>query len=110
MKTDLMAGGVPENAIFIDYAGFRTLDSVVRIKEIFSQEKFTIISQHFHNERAVYLAHKHRLNAIAYNAKDVDKYFGFKTNMREKLARVKVFIDFLTNKTPKFLGEKIEIK
>ena len=109
MKADLIAGGVPEEVIFLDYAGFRTLDSVVRMKEIFSQNSFTIISQHFHNERAIYLAQKQGLNAVGFNAKDVDKYAGFKTNLREKLARVKVFVDFFTNKQPKFLGEKIKI-
>ncbi|MDR3286762.1 MAG: YdcF family protein [Prevotellaceae bacterium] len=110
MKTDLIAGGVPETAIFLDYAGFRTLDSVIRMKEIFGQNSFVIISQKFHNERAVFLARHNNLNAVGFNAKDVDKYFGFKTNVREKFARVKVFIDFLTHKQPKFLGEKIEIE
>ena len=109
MKADLIAAGVPANVIYLDYAGFRTWDSVVRMKEIFSQDSFTIISQRFHNERAIYLAHRYKLNVIAFNAKDVDKYFGFKTNQREKFARVKVFVDFFTNKQPKFLGKKIEI-
>ena len=49
------------------------------------------------------------VNAVGFNAKDVGKYYGFKTNIREKFARVKVFVDFSTNKKPKFLGEKIEI-
>ena len=110
MKADLVLNGVPEEVIFLDYAGFRTLDSVIRIKEIFSQDDFTIISQRFHNERAVYLAKKYGLNAVAFNAKDVSKYYGFKTNIREKLARVKVFVDLLINKKPRFLGEKIEIQ
>ena len=110
MKADLVTGGVPEEVIFLDYAGFRTLDSVVRIKEIFSQDDFTVISQRFHNERAVYLAQRYELNAVAFNAKDVSKYYGLKTNLREKLARVKVFVDLLTNKPPRFLGEKIEIQ
>jgi len=110
MKADLVTGGVPEEVIFLDYAGFRTWDSVVRIKEIFSQDDFTVISQRFHNERAVYLAQRYELNAVAFNAKDVSKYYGLKTNLREKLARVKVFVDLLTNKTPRFLGEKIEIQ
>jgi SanA protein len=109
MKTDLIAGGVPEKAIFLDYAGFRTWDSVMRIKEIFSQDNFTIISQRFHNERAIYLAQEYGLNAVAFNAKDVSKRYGFKTNFREKLARAKVFVDLLINKKPRFLGEKIEI-
>ena len=109
MKNDLIAGGVPENVIYLDCAGFRTWDSIVRMKEIFSQNNFTIISQRFHNERAIYLANRYGLNAIGFNAKDVGKYYGFKTNIREKFARVKVFVDFSTNKKPKFLGEKIEI-
>jgi SanA protein len=109
MKSDLVAAGVPENVIYLDYAGFRTWDSVVRMKEIFSQSNFTLISQRFHNERAIYLAHRYGLNVVGFNAKDVEKYYGFKTNQREKFARVKVFIDFFTNKQPKFLGEKIEI-
>ena len=110
MKADLVLGGIPEEVIFLDHAGFRTWDSVVRMKEIFSQDDFIIISQRFHNERAVYLAKRYGLNAVAFNAKDVSKYYGFKTNIREKLARIKVFVDLLTNKKPRFLGEKVEIR
>lgn len=111
MKEALMKQGVPENAIILDYAGFRTLDSVVRSKEIFGQEKITIISQEFHNERAVYLAEHYGIDAVAFNAKDVEllrkklKIAIF----REALSRVKMFIDIATGKEPKFLGEKIEI-
>ena len=110
MKADLVACGVPENVIYLDYACFRTWDSMVRMKEIFSQSNFTVISQRFHNERAVYLAKKYGLNVVGFNAKDVSKYYGFKTNLREKFARIKVFVDIFTGKQPKFLGEKIEIE
>ena len=110
MKNDLVAKGIPENVIYLDYAGFRTLDSVVRINKIFGQQQFTIVSQKFHNERAVYIAQYYGLNTYAYNAKDVNSRAGFKTNVREKFARVKVFIDIFTGKEPKFLGEEIEIK
>lgn len=111
MKEALMKQGVPENAIILDYAGFRTLDSVIRSKEIFGQEKITIISQEFHNERAIYLAEHYGIDAVAFNAKDVEllrkklKIAIF----REALSRVKMFIDIATGKKPKFLGEKIEI-
>ena len=50
--------GIPEHRIVLDYAGFRTLDSVIRAKEIFGQDELIIISQKFHNERAIYLAEK----------------------------------------------------
>ena len=69
----------------------------------------TVISQQFHNERAIYLARHYGIHAIGYNAKDVSVYEGLKTQMRELLARVKVFVDFFINKQPRHLGEKIEI-
>ena len=108
-KNELIKNGIPEDKIFLDYAGFRTLDSVVRAKEIFGQEEITIISQKFHNERAIYLAEKHGIKAIGFNAKDVSGQMGKKVKLREYLARAKVFIDILFNVQPKFLGEKIEI-
>lgn len=109
MKKTLMQKGIPEKSIYLDYAGFRTLDSVIRAKEVFGQNRLTIISQRFHNERAIYLAEKNGINAIGYNAKDVNAYSGLKTNIRELFARVKMFIDLATDKQPHFLGEKIII-
>lgn len=110
MKQDLIALGIPENVIYEDFAGFRTLDSVVRTKSIFGQNKIIFVSQKFHNERAVYLARKNGIEAYGYNAKDVNKYAGFKTKVREYFARVKVFVDFLLGVEPKFGGEKVEVK
>ena len=110
MKKALIAQGVPEQAIFLDYAGFRTLDSMVRAKEVFMQDSITVISQHFHNERALYLAEKTGLNAIAYDAKDVPGSHGLKVRLREYLARVKMFVDLLIGKQPHFHGETSEIK
>ena len=107
MMDDLVALGISRDKIYLDYAGFRTLDSIYRLHKIFGQQKFTIISQKFHNERAIYIAKYLGLDAIGYNAKDVSAKQGIKTNTREKLARVKVFIDQLFDKKPKFLGEKI---
>ena len=109
MKNELIKAGVPAEKIFEDFAGFRTLDSVVRAKEIFGQNSYIIISQKFHNERAVFLARKNGIEAFGYNAADVNKYAGFKTNAREKLARAKVFWDFIFGVEPKFGGEKILI-
>lgn len=110
MHNELVKKGVPSEFIVLDYAGFRTLDSVVRCKKVFGQQKVTIISQPFHNKRALYIASKYGMKAVAFNARDVNLYTGFKTQMREKLARVKVFIDlYLINKQPKFLGDRIEI-
>ncbi len=110
MRDALIEKGVPDSVIYLDYAGFRTLDSVVRMNKIFGQTSFTIISQQFHNERAIYIAKQYGFDVVGYNAKDVGRKAGFKTKKRELFARVKVFVDMLINKQPKFLGEKIEIK
>ena len=110
MLEDLLALGVPKEKIFLDYAGFRTLDSVIRAYKVFGLNSFTVISQRFHNERAIYIAQQFGLNVIGFNAKDVDKNYGFKTNLREKFARVKVLLDTVLKKEPKFLGKKITIQ
>jgi SanA protein len=109
MKTDLASRGIDSIIIFLDYAGFRTFDSMVRLREIFSQDSVTIISQKFHNERALFIASKERISAVAINARDVPASIDFKTRVREKLARVKVFVDYFLSNEPKFLGEKVLI-
>ena len=110
MKKALLEMGVPSNAIVLDFAGFRTLDSVVRCNKVFGQHKFTIISQPFHNKRAVYLARNLGMETIAYNAEDVNFSLGLKVQAREVLARVKAMIDLhVMNTQPKFLGAKIQI-
>lgn len=109
IKNDLIKKGVPANKIYLDYAGFRTLDSVVRSRMIFGQSSITIISQQFHNERAIYIASHKDIKAVGFNAKDVNVHYGFKTRLRERFARVKMILDLVFGKKPKFLGEKIEI-
>lgn len=108
-KEDLIKAGIPENKIFLDYAGFRTLDSVVRVKEIFGQEDIIVISQKFHNERAIYLAEHFNIKAVGFNAKNVQRLV-LKVQIREYLARVKMFLDILTGTKPKFLGEKVKVE
>ena len=109
MKNMLIERGVPDSIINLDYAGFRTFDSVVRADKVFGQQRFIIVSQPFHVERAVYIARRMGLDAYGFNAKDVSRKYGFKTQVREKFARVKVFVDLLFNEQPKFLGDPIEI-
>lgn len=109
MQLALMEHGIPQDRIFLDFAGFRTLDSVVRAKEIFGQTKLIIISQKFHNERAVFLARQNGMEAFGFNAEDVNKYAGFKTNMREYLAKAKAYWDLIFGVEPKFGGDKVLI-
>ncbi len=109
-KNELIKKGIPSSRIFLDYAGFRTLDSVIRAKEIFGQASITVISQKFHNERAIYLAEKNGISAIGFNARDVSGKYGLKTQIREYFARTKAFLDVILGVEPRFLGKKIEIK
>lgn len=110
MKAELVKNGIPDSLIYLDFAGFRTLDAVVRARDIFGQNSFIVISQEFHNERAVYLARMFGIDAFGYNAKEVQAQKGFKTKLREFFARDKMFLDLFFGVKPKFLGEKIIIK
>jgi len=110
MKAALVELGVPEDRIYCDYAGFRTLDSIVRAKKVFMENKITVISQEFHNQRAIFIGQRHGLDVIGYNARGVNLHSAFKTRCREQLARVKAIIDvIIINRQPKFLGEPIVI-
>lgn len=107
MKKALIKAGIPEDAITLDYAGFRTLDSVVRASEIFSLTgSFTIISQPFHVERALFLARFNDIDAIGFWAANVSLQFGLFPYIREIGARWVALYDTLVNTQPKILGEK----
>lgn len=109
MRADLLKLGIPAERIYLDYAGFRTLDSVVRIKHIFKQKSVTIISQGFHNERALYIAQHNGINAVGFNA-PMPKDDFFVSNIREFFARIKCIFDvYVFDSQPKFLGDTIEI-
>jgi SanA protein len=110
MKNDLIAQGIPAEHIFLDYAGFRTLDSMVRAKEVFGLTTVTVISQKFHNERAIYIAEKKGLKAIGFNAADIALESGFRVQLREYFARVKVFLDLALKVQPRFYGDKETIE
>ena len=110
MQQALIQKGVNPNDIYLDYAGFRTLDSVVRLKKVFNINKATIISQKNHCQRALFIAKNHKIDAIAYTALDISHAGKLKLQIREYLARVKAWLDvFILNKSPKFLGKPVII-
>ena len=110
MKNALVEAGVPTSRIVCDYAGLRTLDSVVRAKKIFGADKILVISQRFQNERAIYLAQANGIEAFGFNAEDVELQAGYKTKIREVGARVKMWLDVNFLETaPAHLGEKVEL-
>lgn len=105
MRNTLHELGVPDSVITLDYAGFRTLDSVVRAYWVFGQQNIVIVSQEFHNERAIYIADHFGMNAIGFCAQDVPEGRGLKTYFREYFARVAAVLDVNVWKTtPKFPG------
>ena len=110
MRQALVRRGIPADRIVCDYAGLRTLDSVVRAKEIFGADTVLFISQRFQNERAIYLAKAHGLNAYGYAARDVESRDGLKTRLREVGARVKMWLDVhFLNTRPRHLGDREEL-
>lgn len=110
MRLALMAQGVPRDRIVEDFAGLRTLDSVVRAKEIFGATEMVFVSQRFQNERAIYIAKANGLNAVGLNAQDVPGSGGYKTKLREVGARVLMWFDVNVLVTrPKVLGDRVAL-
>lgn len=110
MLNSLVALGVPDTVIYLDYAGFRTFDSMVRAKKVFGQNSITVISQHWHNQRAIYVARKQGMDIDGFDAKDaVVRKAYIKNHIREMLAKVKAVVDVYFGKQPHFLGEPVII-
>lgn len=108
----LMVAGVPTNAITCDYAGFRTLDSVVRAKTVFGLSRCTIVTEEFHCPRALWIASKHGVEAIAFAAPDLKAArWSLRVKAREILARCWCGVDlYLLHRRPKFPGPREPIR
>lgn len=110
MKAQLVALGVPAERIVCDCAGFRTLDSVVRAKQVFGQSRVIFVSQRFHNQRAIYLAQHHGMEAWGFDAADPPAQMTVRTRLREKFACVKALLDVhVLGTRPRFLGDPIAV-
>jgi SanA protein len=110
MKKSLIEQGVPAGDIYCDYAGSRTLDSVVRFKHIFGQSSGIVISQEFHNARAIYIGRANGMNLTGFNAREVPAYDAFSTKLREIFSRIRAVADVeLLHSEPKHYGEKIPL-
>lgn len=106
MRDSLVAHGVPDSIITLDYQGIRTLNSIVKAKAVYGLDCITIISQKYHNERAIWLAEHYGLHAIAYNAPTPDiTDKRIKNISREFLARVKMFLDLVIGTKSEFHNE-----
>ncbi len=109
MKESLARAGVPADRIVCDYAGFRTLDTVVRAKKVFGLDSFIIVSQPDHVRRAVFTARGFGCDAYGYAAKDVNGRYSIKTTIREQLAKIAAVVDVVLRRSPKFLGPREQL-
>ncbi|MCP3699092.1 MAG: SanA protein [Aliivibrio sp.] len=111
MKRDLLKAGIPEKNITLDYAGFRTLDSVQRATQIFDANSLTIVTQKFHCQRAVFIANHFSMDTVCLVVPSPTGWANTKIRIREILARTKALLDlYIFNVQPKFLGPKEPIK
>ncbi len=111
MYQALIGSGVPPEAITMDFAGFRTLDSVVRAREVFGLSQYTVISQRFHCYRAVYIARRKGADVVAYATPEITRHLPLRTRAREFLARLQAVLDVRVFDTqPRHLGERVELQ
>jgi len=109
MRAALIAEGVPAARIYRDYAGFRTLDSIIRAKDIFGQQRVIVVSQPFHLSRALFLAYWRGLDDDGFAAADVPLRFGVRTYLREVAARAAALLDLLRGTEPRYLGPPVRL-
>lgn len=107
MWKELTKAGVPSQAITMDFAGFRTLDSISRAQAVFGIDRMTLITQRYHAYRAVFIAKKLHMRVAAFSPAGDDTGSFNRTLVREVLARVKAVLDiYVFDAVPKFFGER----
>lgn len=94
---------IPHDDIKLDFAGFRTLDSVVRAKEVFGNNSITIVTQEFHCYRSLFIAQYYDIDAVAVSA-DNGGPIGNNLALREVFARTFAVLDlYVFKREPKFI-------
>jgi SanA protein len=110
MRKALIAKGIPKAHIVLDFAGFRTLDTVIRCRDVFGQQRVVFISQRFQNARAVYIGRHNQMDIIGFNAREPQSHTWSFTQAREWVARARMMLDVhLLDTSPKFLGEQVPL-
>lgn len=109
MQKSLLSFGIPAERMYLDYAGIRTLDSVLRARDIFGLSEFTVISQPFHIDRALFIARWNHISAVGYEAEQVSFLAAPKTYFREFFSRGLLFYDIFIGTEPRFGGEDVKI-
>ena len=114
MRRWLEARGVAPDDLYLDHAGFRTLDSMVRAKTIFGVERALVISQDFHLARAVYLGRHAGLELVGGAAPAGHRYpaaLHWRNDLRERAARVRAWLDLhVLDTQPRFAGPPVDMR
>jgi SanA protein len=107
MRDGLVARGVPAGKVVLDYAGFRTLDTIVRAHRVFGVQKCVLVTDDFHLARALYIASNEGLDAMGFQTKALPTSVSPWTHVREVGSRTLVWLDLhILNRQPRFLGHK----
>jgi len=110
MRDALISRAVPASAITLDYAGFRTLDTMARAVAVFGQRKVTVITDDFHLPRSLFLAEAHGLDAIGFGGRPVLVKYSKKTRTREVASRIAAWIDVnVLHTKPRFFGPPVVV-
>ena len=109
MKEYALKHGVKAKDIFLDHAGFSTYESVYRAKAVFNVKKMIIVTQIYHEYRALYIAKRLNLNAVGVAAEDINYSGDTMRECREILARDKDFLKCIVKPKPTYLGDVIKI-
>lgn len=109
MRVYVEGAGIPEEDVFLDHAGFSTYESMVRAREIFQVQSAVVVTQRYHQYRALYLARGLGIEAWGVSS-DPRLYVGQSyRDLREILARNKDFFYLMIKPDPTYLGEEIPI-
>jgi SanA protein len=109
MRVGLIKRGVPAEAIYRDFAGLRTWDSVVRAQSVFGQKRLVIVSQRFHLSRALFLARETGIDACGLEARDVGSPYSIFTTLRRYPSALRAYWDVWFDTPPRHAGPKVVI-
>lgn len=109
MARALLARGVPKSAVFLDHAGFRTLDSMQRAQEVFSVHGATVCTQRFHLPRSLFLARHFGIDAVGFVADRREYWSALHNTLRERVAIAAALLDVLTGRSARYLGPRYPI-
>ena len=109
MRAQLTVRGVPASAIYCDFAGVRTRDSVLRAQSVYGQKRFIVVSQRFHLARALFLARREGLEAWGFEARDVDRPYSIFTELRRYPSALRAYYDIWVETPPRETGKPISI-